>query len=388
PAANFPASIIAGYPWFADWGRDTMISLPGLLLCTGRHEEARSLLLLFSAARGGGPAGSEQSGGLVPNVFDDYTGRPHYNTVDASLWFVHACCRYLAASKDQSTFNKELLPACLDVMHAYRTGTAFGIGADPEDGLIASGDHTTQLTWMDAKRDGVVFTPRHGKAIEINALYYNALRSLAVAAGPHRTGLRNEMTALADKIGPTIATRFWNPQRQCLFDCLTPDHAAPGGWRPSTQVRPNQIFAVSLPHSPLNPSQQQAVVKCVRERLWTRHGLRTLEQGDAGYKGRFEGRMFDRDAAYHNGTAWPWLAGPLAEATLRAGGFSSEARAQARELLAPLLRAMEGGCLGQLAEVYDGDDTTERPQRAAGCPAQAWSIAETLRVSLLIERGE
>ena len=366
-------SIIAGYPWFADWGRDSMISLPGLLLSCGRFTEARAVLETFAAAC---------KDGLIPNVFDDYTGAPHYNTVDASLWFVHAACQYLADSGDADTFNNTLLPAAAEIIDSYSKGTHFHIRMDDADGLIRAGDHTTQLTWMDAKRDGVVFTPRHGKPVEINALWYNALRSLADAAKPARPDPAAKWSQLADRVASSFTARFWNTGRSCLFDVIGDDgQGAP-------EIRPNQLFAVSLPHSPLDAHQQGAVVEACIGTLYTPLGVRTLEPGDWRYKGRFRGRMFDRDAAYHNGTAWPWLLGPLAEATARAGKWSPASIKRAQELLAPSLASLESDCCGQIPEVYDGDHTDAEPQQPGACPAQAWSVAELLRVSIALARAE
>jgi predicted glycogen debranching enzyme len=382
------ATVIAGYPWFADWGRDSMISLPGLFFVAGRHHEARDVLVTFAKFR---------KGGLIPNVFDDYTGEAHYNTVDASLWFIHAACQYLAASGDQLTFKNELLPACLDVVASYRRGTDFGIGVDPADGLVFAGDPSTQLTWMDAKRDGVAFTPRFGKPVEINALWYNALASL-VACG---VGIADaeELSVLRDKVGLALRTQFWNAQLGCLFDSLAPVHGGGqggSGWQPQREVRPNQILAVSLPHSAMEPLQGRAIVAYVKSRLLTTHALRTLDPADSRYKGRYRGTMFVRDSAYHNGTAWPWLMGPLAEAILRVGKFSAEARKESLGVLRGLLDFLDGDCPGQLPEIFDGDDpkatvpgvlgvTIDEPQRSGGCPAQAWSVAEPLRVLALIE---
>jgi predicted glycogen debranching enzyme len=374
PAAPARTSIIAGYPWFADWGRDAMISLPGLLLVPGRFEEARDVLLTFA---------NNRRGGLIPNLFDDYTGEAHYNTVDASLWFVHAACMYRAQSDDAITFKNELLPACLDVVAHYRKGTAYGIRMDESDGLIMAGDASTQLTWMDAKRDGIAFTPRHGKPVEINALWYNALAWLAdLATG---TSEAADLAMLRDRVGESVRAKFWNPALGCLYDTLQSPHFG-AGWIPQPEVRPNQIFAVSLPHCALEPEQQKLVVGYVRSRLLTTRALRTLDPADSRYRGRYRGRMFDRDAAYHNGTAWPWLLGPLAEAILRVGNFSPAARAEARKVLQGILEFLDADCPGQLPEVFDGDDLPSEPQHAGGCPAQAWSVAEPLRVLAMIER--
>ncbi len=375
PLAGAPDSttIIAGYPWFADWGRDSMISLPGLLLSTGRYHEAREVLRTFAKHR---------KDGLIPNVFDDYTGEAHYNTVDASLWFVHACCQYREITGDAITFKDELLPACLDVVEHYRRGTHYGISMDAADALISAGDASTQLTWMDAKRNGVAFTPRHGKPVEINALWFNALASL-VQSG---VGLPNaaDLAALRDRAGESFRKLFWNPRLNSLADSLQPTHESP--WTPQYEVRPNQIFAVSLPNSPLTQEQKQGVVDYVRTRLLTPLAVRTLDPADSRYRGRYRGAMFQRDSAYHNGTAWPWLLGPLAEAVLRVGNFSPAARDEARRILAPSLAFLDADCPGHLPEVFDGDDSATDPQRSGGCPAQAWSIAETLRVLVLIDR--
>jgi predicted glycogen debranching enzyme len=366
-------SIIAGYPWFTDWGRDSMISLPGLLLATRRHAEARSLLETFA---------SHRRGGLIPNVFDDRTGEAWYNTVDASLWFLHAACEYLRVTADRAGFDARIRGACLDIVDAYRRGTDFGIRMDPEDGLIEAGSPDTQLTWMDAKREGVVFTPRHGKPVEINALWYSGLLQLADAVRADDAAGSRELTALARRVGASIASKFWNPSLDCCHDVLTP--APGGGWAAVPQVRPNQVFAVSLPHSPLSQAQKEGVLAGVRKHLLTPHGLRTLSPEDPGYRGRFRGPMFERDGAYHNGTVWPWLLGPYAEAVLRAGNFSAGARQEAVAALEPIINALEEGALGHIPEVYDGDDTFEEPQSSGGCVAQAWSVAEVLRVLMML----
>jgi predicted glycogen debranching enzyme len=359
-------SIIAGYPWFGDWGRDTMIALPGLLLCTKRFDEAKQALFMFAR---------HLQRGLMPNVFDDYGHGAAYNTVDASLWFVHAVREYLLASRDQHENIAELIDACRAILLAYRNGTDFDIHLD-EDGLITAGDKQSQLTWMDAKREGIVFTPRHGKPIEINALWHNALLSLAELTADERE--QRELRAAAKRTARAIQERFWWEEKQCLHDVL---HRTAEGWMPDGKLRPNQIFAVSLPHSPLGKSRQRAVVKAVGDRLLTPFGLRTLDPADPDYRGRFEGDLMQRDAAYHNGTVWPWLIGPYCEAVLRVGEFGDKAKAEVREVIEPLIGELDRGCLNQIAEVYDGDES----QRAAGCPAQAWSVAEVLRVLALLD---
>lgn len=387
-AGKSSSSIIAGYPWFSDWGRDALISLPGLLIATGRFDDARAALATFAAHR---------RRGIVPNVFNDDTGEPEYNTVDGSLWFLHAACAYLESSGDRGFWSTTLAPACFDIVHHYRTGTDFNIAMDPADHLISAGTSATQLTWMDARRDGVVFTPRHGKAVEINALWATALMRLAGATSTTDGARSADLRSLAGAAAASFRNQFWNAQTGCLYDCLTPaEHSGSHGvsrWIADPAIRPNQVLAVSLPFSPLTPAQQASVVDVVMNRLCTPRGVRTLDPAHRAYKARYQGNLFERDGAYHQGTAWPWLLGPLAEAVLRAGLFSPESRRRALTVLEPLLETLAPdlaatareprSCLGQIAEIYDGD----APQRPQGCPAQAWSIAEILRAWLLARRG-
>ncbi|MFO0859265.1 MAG: amylo-alpha-1,6-glucosidase [Phycisphaerales bacterium] len=374
------SSVIAGYPWFSDWGRDTMISLPGLLLATGRFEEARRVLEAFAALT---------RRGLVPNCFDNGSGEPEYNTVDASLWFVHAARALQIASlaaklPDPAAENSPIRRACIAIIEAYQAGTDFNIRMDPKDGLISAGDAGTQLTWMDAKRDGVVFTPRHGKPVEINALWYAALLQCADMIEADRPKTARELRQVAERAGRSFREQFWNPAGY-LYDVLTP---GPRGFTPIDQIRPNQLFACSLPFSPLEKPQRDSVLAVVRQHLLTNRGLRTLSPHDPQYIGRFEGPLFERDRAYHNGTVWPWLLGPFAEGILRAGNFSAQAKSEARRVILPLAEmaapASGGGpALGQIPEIYDGDESPDRPRRPDGCFAQAWSVAECLRVWLL-----
>lgn len=355
PDGSAGASILAGYPWFADWGRDTMIALPGLLLSTGRFEQARQVLSVF---------GHYVSEGMIPNRFDDYTDEPSYNTVDASLWFIHACFEYLHASGDRDTFEQVLRPACQAIIDGYRKGTRFGIRMDEADGLITQGDASTQLTWMDAKTGGIAFTPRQGKAVEINALWYNALMLMGHAD-------------LASRVAESFRAQFWISPFRGLYDVVDGD-------RRDGAIRPNQIIAVSLPHSPLTVDQQRAVVEVVRRELLTPRGLRSLAAGDVNYHGRYAGPQMERDRAYHNGTVWGWLIGPFLEAYLRVNDFSDAARQQARQWLQPLLEHMDTeACIGQISEIFEGDP----PHCAVGCFAQAWSVAEVLRVLMLCEHG-
>ncbi|MGD1278256.1 MAG: amylo-alpha-1,6-glucosidase [Tepidisphaeraceae bacterium] len=352
PDGTAGATIIAGYPWFADWGRDTMISLPGLLLTTERFEQARQVLCVFA---------QYVSDGMIPNRFDDYTNQPSYNTVDASLWFIHAAFEYARLANDAQTLEKVLLPACRAIVEGYRRGTRYHIHVDPADGLVTQGDPGTQLTWMDTKCDGVAFTPRQGKAVEINALWYNALRLLGEAQ--------------ADAVARSFCKTFWISPFRGLADVVD-------GPRRDVSIRPNQIFAVSLPHSPLSHEQQLAVVETVRRELLTPVGLRTLAKSDSKYHGTYRGAQRQRDAAYHNGTVWAWLLGPFLEAYLRVNNRSDAAVDQARRWLAPLLESMEHGCIGQIAEIFEGNE----PHRPCGCFAQAWSVAEALRLAVELNR--
>ncbi len=373
PADNPLSTILAGYPWFGDWGRDTMISLPGLLLTTGRHAEALAALRAFADAR---------RNGLIPNLFDDYAGPAHYNTVDAPLWFLHAAAEYRRVANDHTGYAEHLAPACLDIIEHYTRGTDFDIRLDPADSLITAGNAETQLTWMDARRDGVTFTPRQGKAVEINALWHHGLLSTAGAIERDDPKAAEFLRARAAKTRASFQ-QFINP-RGGLYDRLEP---IASDWRPSDEIRPNQVFAASLRHSPLDTKTRQSVVDTIRSHLLTPHGLRTLAPGSPGYVPRLRGDMFERDKAYHNGTVWPWLLGPFAEATLRAGDFSPKAIESARAALAPLLTTLRTETTGQLAEIYDAEETKGHPQRPDGCPAQAWSVAETLRVLVMITHG-
>jgi len=368
-AGRVRSTILAGFPWFADWGRDAFISLPGLLLATGRHEDARSVLSTFAGV---------VDEGMIPNRFDDRSATAYFNSVDASLWFIHAALQYLEATGDQVTFSEELLPAIRWIIDSYEKGTRFNIHSD-SDGLIVAGDGSTQLTWMDAKYGGIAFTPRWGKAVEVNALWHNALCGMREFFRQSGSADAARYAEMAAKAGQSFCRSFWNETRGYLNDTVMPDGTV------DASLRPNQIFAVSLPYGPpLTPAQQRAVVDVVERELLTPHGLRTLNTQHESYKGRYEGPMRQRDEAYHQGTVWPYLMGAFVEAYLKVHNFSAAGRKQAAQWLEPLLRhAVEGGCLGSVAEVFDGD----APQRPQGCLAQAWSVGELIRALRLTRRG-
>jgi len=347
-------SILAGYPWFNDWGRDTMIALPGLTLSLGRPEIAKSILRSMT---------HYVNGGMLPNNFPDAGSTPGYNTVDATLWFFEALRQYVEATQDME-FLREMFPALAEIVDAHVRGTRYNIQVDPADALLYAGSPEVQLTWMDARIGDWVVTPRTGKAVEINALWINALHTMADFA--HTLGCPGEgYEKLAEK-----ATRhfqkFWNPERRSCYDVID----APSADNDAS-LRPNQIFAVSLPVSPLATEQQKAVVDIVAQQLLTSHGLRSLGPLEPGYKGEYGGGPRERDSAYHQGTVWGWLLGPFALAHYRV--YRDAAVAQS--FLEPLGRSICNGGLGTLGEIFGGDP----PFPPAGCIAQAWTVAEVIR---------
>ncbi|MCI0355995.1 MAG: glycogen debranching enzyme N-terminal domain-containing protein [Acidobacteria bacterium] len=356
-------TVIAGYPWFADWGRDTMISLPGLCLTTGRSDVARQVLLAFARV---------VDRGMLPNRFPDAGEAPEYNTVDATLWFFEAARAYRAATGDDAFVRENLYPVLADIIDWHIRGTRYGIRVE-EDGLLASGEPGVQLTWMDAKVGDWVITPRYGKAVEIQALWYNALcvmeelaRDFGDAPG------RKRYTALAENAKAAFNGTFWNDATGCLYDVVA--SKASGGARDGS-LRPNQILAVSLPYSMLPAERAQSVVTVVERELLTPYGLRSLAPGDPQYRPRYEGDSRSRDSAYHQGTVWPWLMGPFVTAYCKVNGHSKQAREQARKWLEPLHAHLSEAGLGQISEVFDA----RAPHRPGGCFAQAWSVAEVLR---------
>jgi predicted glycogen debranching enzyme len=347
-------SIIAGYHWFGDWGRDTMIALPGLTLATGRAGVARQILLAFA---------EYVDGGMLPNNFPDVGGQPQYNSVDAALWFFEAVRQYFAVTKDGRTLL-QLFPTLGEMIDAHVKGTRYSIHVDPADGLLYAGEPGVQLTWMDAKVGDWVVTPRTGKAVEVNALWINALETMAEFARLlARPGEGYEkLSAKARK----NFQKFWNEERGCCFDVIE----APSVGNDAA-LRPNQLLAVSLPVTPLTEEQQKSVVDVCAQHLLTSYGLRSLAPGDPGYQGHYAGGPKDRDAAYHQGTVWGWLLGPFVLAHLRVYGD----RAEAMRFLEPLGISVHMYGLGTLGEIFEGDP----PFTPHGSIAQAWTVGEVLR---------
>lgn len=354
-------SVIAGYHWFTDWGRDTMISLEGLTLTTGRYHEAAWILRTF---------GQYVKHGLIPNMFPEGQNEGLYHTADATLWFFQALHRYTRTTGDRETLVA-LLPTLRGIVDHHLRGTLYGIGVDPRDGLLRQGQEGYQLTWMDAKVGDWVVTPRRGKAVEINALWYNALRLL-------ETWLQEEGDSAAaatvrehaDRTRDCFNQRFWNPANHCLFDVLDGEN----GNDPA--IRPNQMLAISLTHPILAREYWEPVLTVAREQLLTPVGLRSLSRGHADYKEKYFGDLRSRDAAYHQGTVWAWLIGPYIEAWLK---VHPEERTEARKFLDGFIPHMNEGCIGSISEVFDA----EAPYTERGCIAQAWSVAEVLRCLVL-----
>jgi len=352
-------TIIAGYHWFGDWGRDTMIALPGLTLSTGRYDVAKSILLAFAA---------HIDQGMLPNRFPDGGEAPEYNTVDATLWFFEAIRVLVAATGDYDFVRASLYGALAGIIDWHVRGTRYGIHVDT-DGLLSAGEPGLQLTWMDARIGGQAVTPRSGKPVEIQALWYNALRVMEdLARRFDQAEDSARYRAMADRARESFVPLFWNEQPGCLYDVIDHD-------KRDASVRPNQIFAVSLFHKMLPADKAAAVVNAVAKHLLTPYGLRTLAPDDPRYRGRYEGDPASRDGAYHQGTVWPWLMGPFISAYLYVHGRTPDWLAQARRWLCELESYAAGDGLGQVAEVFDGD----APQRAGGCIAQAWSVAELWR---------
>ncbi len=389
-------TIIAGYPWFTDWGRDAMISLDGLTLSTGRYEEAAEILTTFSRYI---------KYGLVPNMFPDGGEEPGYNTVDAALWFFEAVFRYVEKTGDIRLVREKLYGSMIQIISKYRDGTLHGIHMD-EDCLITAGNEDTQLTWMDAKADCTVFTPRHGKAVEINALWYNALKVMenisarigteaaegvgsSAEVSEHsgnaevsdyrcnvgvaseyccNAAVASEYSRLAEKVKKSFAEVFWNEGKKCLYDVVNGDYR-------DESVRPNQILAVSLSFPVVKGVIAECVVKKVWKELYTPYGLRSLSPASKQYRGRYIGDRYARDSAYHQGTVWAWLIGHFITAFRRTLGREPMYSDMPEKFLKPFSDHLNHACLGSISEIFDGDE----PLTPRGCFAQAWSVAEVLR---------
>jgi predicted glycogen debranching enzyme len=358
-------TVIAGYHWFTDWGRDTMISLEGLTLSTGRYHEADFILRTFA---------HYVRDGLIPNMFPDGAREGLYHTADATLWFFHAAERYVRLTGKTATL-RALLPTFIEIIRKHLEGTRFGIGVDPEDGLLRQGEEGYQLTWMDAKVDDWVVTPRRGKAVEINALWYNALRLVESWTTELGVPLDLDVTAHAARARASFNRRFWFDAGGYLYDVVDGE----GG--DDTACRPNQVFAISLDHPVLDENRWRAVLDVVNERLLTPVGLRSLAPGHPDYKSKYYGDLRARDAAYHQGTVWAWLIGPFVDAWLK---LHPDDREGALRLLEGFDQHLGEACVGSVSEVFDA----EPPFVPRGCVAQAWSVAEVLRCLRLLRGGQ
>ena len=357
-------TILAGYPFFEDWGRDTMIALPGCALATGRYDDAKSILLTFAA---------HERRGLMPNLFPEGGKPPMYNTVDAALLFINCVWLYYRATGD-GDFVRRCWPVMQRIEEAYRTGTDYAVGMDPADGLIAAGQGLDQLTWMDVRIGDILPTPRHGKPVEINAYWYNALCILCRLAETVMAQDGSAYDALAGRVRTSFVQKFWREDAGCLRDVIS-------GTAADEQIRPNQIWAVSMPFTMLDTRRQQGVVRAVRRHLYTPVGLRTLSPDDPAFHPVYGGAQRDRDLAYHQGTVWPFPLGGYYLACLRSEQFSAAARRRVKGELDAILPALREGCAGQLPEIYDG----LTPTASRGCFAQAWSVGEVLRVYRALE---
>ena len=358
-------TVIAGYHWFTDWGRDTMISLEGLTLVTGRHAEAGYILRTFQ---------HYVRDGLIPNMFPEGQNEGLYHTADATLWFFHAMDRYVTVTGDRLTL-RNALPTFISIVEHHMRGTRFGIGVDAQDGLLRQGAEGYQLTWMDAKVEGWVVTPRRGKAVELNALFYNALRLMERWLHDEGDAQRaQQMGAHAQRVRESFNARFWNPRTGALFDVVD------GEQGDDDAVRPNMLLAISLPNPVLDESHWVSVLDVAWQKLVTPVGLRSLAPGHPDYKPRYDGDLRARDAAYHQGTVWGWLAGPFADAWLKVHPRDVQG---VRHLVDGLAAHLREACIGSISEIFDA----EEPYTPRGCIAQAWSVAEALRILTLSLRA-
>jgi predicted glycogen debranching enzyme len=354
------STVIAGYHWFSDWGRDTMIALPGLTLSTNRPDVAKSILAEFA---------KHISEGMVPNRFPDVGEVPEYNTVDATLWFFEAICAYLRKTEDHDFVRETLYPKLIDIVDWHVRGTRHNIHVDT-DGLLCAGEPGVQLTWMDAKVGEHVVTPRSGKAVEIQALWYNALRIMTDLAAAYDDGRNsNKFSGMADVARASFSGQFWNEEAGCLFDVVDGDER-------DASVRPNQIFAVSLHHAILDGESARKVVDKVENELLTPFGLRTLSPADPRYVPVYIGSPFDRDSSYHQGTVWVWLMGPFVDAYRKVHGGEPGLESKIAEFTAGFTAHLREAMIGQVSEIFDADP----PHAPRGAAAQAWSVGELLRI--------
>ena len=354
-------TIVAGYPWFLDWGRDTMIALHGLTLCTGRFEDCRQVLESFSRY---------VKNGIVPNVFPGKNQEePMYNTIDASLWYFYIVEKYLDYTQDDQFIFQKIYPCLKEIVNAYRQGTDYQIKMD-EDGLILGGGHLDQLTWMDVRVGDWVVTPRHGKPVEINALWYNALKVMEILSNRYESDLvAQEYQKMSALVKDSFKKKFWNPSAGCLYDVISDSSA-------DDSIRPNQIWAVFLPHTMLEKEQEKSIVDVVREELYTPYGIRSLTSQNLSYKGKYIGKLINRDGAYHMGTAWAFISGAFISAYCKTNHYSEKSVEIAKEMCLSFQDHMEDGCLNGIAEIFDGDFAST----GRGCYNQAWSVGEILRV--------
>ncbi|MBU0997006.1 MAG: amylo-alpha-1,6-glucosidase [Firmicutes bacterium] len=357
-------TVLAGFPWFTDWGRDTMISFEGLLLVTKRYKEALEVLKSFA---------KYEKNGLIPNMFPDHGSAPFYNTVDASLWYIHAIYQYYMYTSDLSSVEELFYPVMESIIKHYKSGTDNFIFMD-KDGLIHAGSGLDQVTWMDVRINGEVITPRHGKPVEINALWYNALQIMnhfeSLKPSPNL-----EYTTLAILVKKSFKSKFWNSTLKCLYDVVDP-------LDPS--IRPNQIYAISLPFSMLEKSQSEQILKVVKEELLDVYGIRTLSINNPKFMKEYSGDIVHRDHAYHMGTSWGFLMGTYLYAVLHLHNFSENAVKEVTDKLRQVLNTLDEGCINSIAEVFDGLDGFG----SKGCFAQAWSVAEILRVLAELSKEE
>lgn len=363
-------TILAGYPWFTDWGRDTMIAFTGLTLCTKRFDKAREILQSFSYY---------VKDGMIPNVFPNKSGEePGYNTIDASLWYFYAVHKYLEYDNrtDGELFIKEQIYEALQaIIHAYEQGTHYGIHMDI-DGLITGGSDLDQLTWMDVRVGNIVVTPRHGKAVEINALWYNALCVMENLAHGYGDPQGDYYAQLAEKVKASFVDKFWNEELGCLYDVVDTVHPGDQTLKDKdASIRPNQIYAVSLPYTMLEEEQEKSIVDVVHKHLYTTYGLRSLSYADPRYKNKYIGKLMNRDLAYHMGTTWAYLMGAYITAYRKVHHYDESSKEEVALIFEYFKDHMKGGCINGIAEIFDGDF----PSYGRGCYSQAWSVGEILR---------